>query len=519
MELEKKELLIYNKGKTITHQFFVDEDFNVPDMKRDVKRTVMSKGEIQTDTIRYTENYIVITGKILFKILYVTDEGETKIQSLEGKIPFEEKVYTEESPGRNLFVKRTETELNVQVIHSRKLNMKAVTDLEICSDGESTVEILSDAEADVPMYKKFEEKQILCLNTIKQDSYRIKEEITIGGTGETIGEILWCDVMNRRLDTRIGEDEMMFQGELMVFCFYESVDGKYDWTTQLVPYQGKINCYRAKESMYHQVFPQITEIFTETRMDEDGEMRVLGIEATLEMRIIIYEENNVKILDDMYSLEQTCEIMREEKQMERLVMQNHSRCKVVERLSLPEIKDDILQICHSSGKIQIENAIVEEKGLQIEGILHISFLYVKPDDVVPFDVWQGMIPFSCTMDCNEVCDEMTYDLYGNVEQLSISLLGSDEVEVKAAVSVESFMKKTIEIQNIENVLLRPVDKKERENMPGIIGYIAKEGDKLWNLAKKYNTTVENIIKINNLEKMELENGQKMLIFKGNMGIL
>ena len=61
--------------------------------------------------------------------------------------------------------------------------------------------------------------------------------------------------------------------------------------------------------------------------------------------------------------------------------QNHSKCKVTEQLSLPEIKDDILQICHSSARIQIERTEPADNGIQIEGVLHISFLYVKADEM------------------------------------------------------------------------------------------------------------------------------------------
>ena len=56
-------------------------------------------------------------------------------------------------------------------------------------------------------------------------------------------------------------------------------------------------------------------------------------------------------------------------------------------------------------------------------------------------------------------------------------------------------------------------------MPGIVGYVVKQGDNLWELAKKYNTTMESIAEVNELEKMELKQGQKILIFRENISIL
>ena len=98
MEFEKKYFNVYRQGREMTDQFYLDEDFNVPDMKRDVQRIVLSEGKIQIEDMKCVENYVRVTGDLLFKILYVTDEGETKITALDGKLPFEEMVYMEEEP-------------------------------------------------------------------------------------------------------------------------------------------------------------------------------------------------------------------------------------------------------------------------------------------------------------------------------------------------------------------------------------------------------------------------------------
>ena len=45
-------------------------------------------------------------------------------------------------------------------------------------------------------------------------------------------------------------------------------------------------------------------------------------------------------------------------------------------------------------------------------------------------------------------------------------------------------------------------------------YVVQPGDTLWNLAKKFNTTVDDIVKINDIENPDLiYPGQKLLILK------
>lgn len=519
MEYEKKEFLTYQQGKTVTDQFYIDDDYNVPDTKSDVKKVILSEGSLQIEDMKEVENYIKISGKLQFKVLYVTDEGDDRMAALEGRLPFEEMVYLDEPLKGSPFIKASNADLTVTMIHSRKLNIKTLAEILICSEGKEETHLTMDVENGDTLYKKSDTCNILRLFTIKKDTYRIKEEVSIGGMKENIGNLLWSEVSSRKLDTRMSENEVLLQGELLLFCLYESVEGKLDWITQTIPYEGKLECYGANDSMFHQIYPVLSDVVFDVRMDEDGEMRLIGVEATLEARMIVYVEEEMKVLKDVYSLSHNCVPKVQKREMERLLMQNHSKCKVNEQLSLPEIQDDILQICHSTGKIQVEHTEVTDRGIQMEGVLHVSFLYIKSDDAVPFDVWQGMVPFSYLLESNETCEDMSYDLTHFVEQLSIGLLGNGEVEVKAVLAFNSFLKEPVSIQNIEEINYEPINMEEVERRPGIVGYIVKDGDELWNLAKRYNTTVEGIMEVNDMEREEVKPGDKILIFKENMSIL
>ena len=50
-------------------------------------------------------------------------------------------------------------------------------------------------------------------------------------------------------------------------------------------------------------------------------------------------------------------------------------------------------------------------------------------------------------------------------------------------------------------------------MPGITVYVVKQGDTLWNIAKKFYTTVEEIRQMNELEEEELSVGTPLLLVK------
>ncbi len=519
MELIQKAIRYNQEGKRTFDQFYLDEDYNVPDAKEDIRQIIQGKGEVKIEDIRLVENYVKISGKLYFQILYVTEQAEPQPAVLEGKLPFEEMVYTEGDEMEQYFVQNIRVEFGTTLVHSRKISIRAMIEMEIGREKLKEEETAVDLDCEIPVYKKWRSVNLLKLHTTKKDTYRIKEEVTLPGTKESIGQMLLTNVSSRKLEIRLGQNEMLLRGELLIFCMYLSEEGKTDWLEQSVPYEGRIECNGVEEDMYYYIHNSLEDTLVDVRMDEDGEMRILGIEGTMNLRMNLYEEEEIELLEDLYSLDKKVVFDTREAVYEELKLQNHSKCKVSESLSLPELKDDVLQICHSDGSVQIEHMEVQgketsnETGVLIEGILHLSFLYLKADDGMPFGSWQGMVPFSYFLECPDMSEDVCFQFSYHVEQLSVTMTGSEAVEVKAVLAFDMFLRNAVPMEVITGVRLEEISREELEERPGIVGYIVKTGDDLWTLAKQYMTTEEGIREANNLENGNLKAGEKLIICK------
>ena len=64
MELIRKPIHYTKEGKRTFDQFYLDEDYNVPDAKDDVQRIIQGNARVKTEEIRLVENYVRITGKV-----------------------------------------------------------------------------------------------------------------------------------------------------------------------------------------------------------------------------------------------------------------------------------------------------------------------------------------------------------------------------------------------------------------------------------------------------------------------
>jgi LysM repeat protein len=87
----------------------------------------------------------------------------------------------------------------------------------------------------------------------------------------------------------------------------------------------------------------------------------------------------------------------------------------------------------------------------------------------------------------------------------------NNIDIKITIYVEITVENILNISSIEKIEDTPIDLKD---ISSINIYVVKPGDSIWKIAKKYKTSMENIIKTNKLENPDLINiGQKILVIR------
>ena len=93
------------------------------------------------------------------------------------------------------------------------------------------------------------------------------------------------------------------------------------------------------------------------------------------------------------------------------------------------------------------------------------------------------------------------------------MIDSNEIEVRAVVSLNALVLQCREEKIIESIEEQPLDMEKIRSMPGITVYMVKQGDTLWDIAKKFYTTMEEIISMNDLEDDKVSSGQPLILVK------
>ena len=58
-----------------------------------------------------------------------------------------------------------------------------------------------------------------------------------------------------------------------------------------------------------------------------------------------------------------------------------------------------------------------------------------------------------------------------------------------------------------------MDREKLSSMPGIVGYQVQPGDTLWDIAKKFYTTIDTITQLNHLEDREIRPRDTLILMK------
>lgn len=516
MELKKMQIHKNCQKGTAVSQLTLDDDYNVPDYRPDIVKILKECGEIRFDEVNVSTGAVWLKGSLVFQVLYRSDQENRKISSLKGEIPFQEKLSIDGIMELDPVRLRWEVEdISISVINSRKLSVRALVVLHAIAEENMIEEIACGLLGDEECEQHWQEKEILELVTAKKDSCRLKNELVIPSNKPNVQEILWKSVEIRHLEYTQGEGEILLTGEALITVLYygEEEESRIQWYETSVNLNGQIECPGlGTEEIFH-VSSAPASVELEIKPDYDGEERILVLEIVQDVDVKVWRENTVQVLEDLYSLQKEVMPKCEETVLEKLRMKNYAKCRMTEQMKLKENQEKILQICACEGKVQVESQEAVADGILVEGTLTVDLLYITTEDNMPVGSVREIFPFRQLIEVPEMNEKIRVELESGVEQLSAILLDQSQAEVKAVLNLNLLAFEKEDICKITEIEVGNLDLDALQQAPGLIGYIIRPGDCLWDIAKENHTTMTEIMTTNQLKNEYLQAGDKILIVK------
>ena len=489
----------------------IQGDMIVPDSKPDILSTVNTSGTICIYKKEMMDGKIRIDGNVLTYIMYLADTSSREdmndnIRGLNTGLDFSETISVPDlQEGMNADLIPTIKLIECKILNGRKIAIKASVEVSVKVYSKDPIDIITDMnDSNIQVLSKTMRVNSLLGDGMTKSS--IKENISIPTT-DNLAEILGEQVCMVDKDIKISYNKILAKSEVEVKLIYLTEDGRICTTRNRLPLVGFIDMPNIKEDNICVPSYLIKNIIIKPNSVEE---HTVYIEMEVEISCIVYEEKEIKSIQDMYcpgekmDFDQTMVNTISNKQCRK------STCSIREKVNVPE-----LQNVEQSKIIDVEvNPTVEKQNkmngkIKFEGEVELNFIFMEADTST-INSKKAVVPFEQTVDGIEGLDDCKVDTNIDIDSQSFeNQAGTVSVNIDLSFEVSAYRNSTIPV--ISNISMEEDDDMEDYS---VVIYVVKAGDTLWKIARRFGSTVDDIARVNGMENPnKLNAGEKIYIPK------
>ncbi len=508
MEIKKSRHTIHYPAGMQTGRIFVDSDMIVPDAKPDVLKIIQVDGDAVVLQKDIAEGKLILKGKIDYKILYIPDTG-SGVKGINGSTHF---THTEEMEGNeedlDVDVMADLQHLEFHLVNSRKIAIKSIVEANIQMKGQKEIEYITDVE-DNHVETKYKTLTVSGECARKIDEIHLSARLELPEGKPAIGNILKTDIHLGEKDIKVISNKVIIKSEMKVCTLYSlESDNKIEFMENAIPFTEIIDVQGIREDMQVSTMMQVKDVHIASERDADGDMRIIVCDIKIDISIKAYEQSNLQVLTDVYSTVSEMEVEKQYIGIQENIIGANAQSTIREVILPPDDVPGIERIYNVVAKPYVSDCRVGGGKAEIDGAVDVYVLYLSNRDDYPVYSFKQEIPFIVTADlASNVEGEATAN--AEVNHISYNLNSAGEIEVRIIVGCDIAIAKVEQIEIVSNIEELPAAEKKRAS---VIMYFVQRDDDLWEIAKRYKTSISGIVNANSIKENEsLDPGKLLLI--------
>ncbi|EGT3615233.1 DUF3794 domain-containing protein [Clostridium perfringens] len=333
--------------------------------------------------------------------------------------------------------------------------------------------------------------------------------INIGMDKPQIGKIIKCGYILHRQEIKLGEDKVQASCLAKINVLYRAYDSR-----EVVALEEDLYLSNEEEivgvnaDMNCNGYFEIKDYDAKISQNDLGESRVIDISLAVDANVRVSKLELTETVEDLYSPTQNIMPLKENCKISMSVSENSNEATIKGNIDLRKDGADATQAIDCTGNILGMESHFDNQKVIIKGNLSVEAIYKTTDEEKGLGKASGEIPFEVVLEMPNSQSGMTFDTKANIEDLQCSIEGNN-LAVKAIIY---FYAKCSDMFDKEYVKDIEQNEDNVEKRASITIYIIQNGDTLWNLAKKYKTTIDTLVKLNNIENPDIiYAGDKIMI--------
>lgn len=476
--MDKNNVVINKKIFGTSKSFEVTGDIIVPDIKPDIVSIINANANSYIYKEEINQGKIRFDGNVDTYIVYLADNGENR--SIQTTLNFAESVENSSifetlTVKEKIFVEQIEA----KVLNERKISIRANLKLTTAAFERVELEIPSNFETDNDTQIQKETLEIKSIVGTNRVRTSIKEDIRVDSSIQ-IAEILKTSIEVTNIENKISYNKVLAKADSNIKILFLTEDGKISVAEGQIPIMSFIDIEKVTESNICNVEYSIRNMLFKVN---NAEMHSINCQIDFEVNCEVFEAKTIDVIQDMYGIRKRIEFTKKEVDVEVNSNPKEEMVNLNERV----LVEDILNIydTNMSAKVVSKNKSAGMCNYECELNLDI---YYEADNRNGINVKNVKLPFM-----------MKFEEEGDIDfrfLRKVFTVREENVELEVQISAMQLSNNMKNISIIENVETKEC---EEENDYKMFMYFVKQGDTIWNIAKRFRVSMQEIINLNGLE--------------------
>lgn len=483
----------------------VELDYLLPDYCPNVFKVLRCTVTPKILSERISGSKLLVDGVAVIQILYVSDDAN-KLRQLEQKQAFTKTAeLKEDGSGGELSISAKCDYVNCRAVNQRRLDIRGAISMKVTVRKPRSFQAVSDCDA-LQLHRNRMEVCGSRLSTVKD--FTIKEELEIGHGKPPIQDILSYEAVGIPQDYKLLANKVICKGELLLHTLYLCSSGTQPEViehslpiSQIVEFEGVDEDFTCSFSF------EVVKYDIDMQIENDGECHSFVAEIGVRVRCEAGRNQEVQLVDDCYSTSFETKCRTEQVRLETLSRRIEESTVIKTGMKLTEsdlsgIYDILYQVSGISWSRQ-------ESRLNILCNLQLSVLAMDGEGM-PTCVEQNL---PCEFEVEAGDTEEEYNFWPDIRISSIvyNILSQDELELRVSIFLGGLLYEVSQRNLLTKVEIDENAEKHRNDNCALRLYFADEGESIWEIAKRYNTSVQAILEQNAIETERVTSRGMILI--------
>jgi LysM repeat protein len=488
-----------------TQNITVEEDMIVPDIKPDILNIINANGNVCIYKKEVLEGKVRIDGEVQVYIIYLAESEGGETRSLYTAIDFTQVIDFENcnntmSLDEDVSIQSVEC----KILNERKISIQANLKFDATLYSNETVEILKQVNNVEDMQSL---EQNLTINSLVGEGITktfAKDNISIDNI-DNLAEIFKIDIEIKNKDIKISYNKILAKADMNVKIMYLTEDNRIKLAESNIPIMGFVDIESITDDDICDIKYKVKNMVAKPNSAEEHS---IYFEAQIELYARVYRNVDINVISDLYS--PTEALTFNKKNINTMANKNcvKNECNVRQKISIPEINGNQIY------DVEVNPIIVERNitnsNIIYQGELALKFMYSSNLNG-GIGIKEIRVPFENEIEEECITTNTNVDTQIEIESSNFVVGADGTIDVNVDLAFILNISNTLKLDIIDEV---NIDNTSKRQIYSMVIYFAKQGDTLWEIAKKYGSTVADIVRVNKIEdESKIYSGQQLFIPK------